>query len=146
MDPSRAGIAVTTCSEEGGARGMEEFLKLAERGSTPATEARARLTTVLAMTYIIAVNPLLLADAGVPSLAAISATCLCGCHGHPHGRLLQPPARLRVGDVGGHGRPLHRALGFIAYVVVAAVMGMLSRVRPLMWADAVAFLVVFVAS
>ncbi len=91
MDPSRASIAVTTYSEEGGARGMEEFFKLAERGSTPATEARARLTTVLAMTYIIAVNPLLLAVAGVPSLAAISATCPCGCHGHPHGRLLQPP-------------------------------------------------------
>ncbi len=35
MDPSRASIAVTTYSEEGGARGMEEFFKLAERGEHP---------------------------------------------------------------------------------------------------------------
>ena len=47
MDPSRAGIAVTTCSEEGGARGMQEFLKLAERGSTPATEARSRVRPLM---------------------------------------------------------------------------------------------------
>lgn len=55
---------------------MERFFKLAERGSSVATEARAGLTTFLAMAYIIAVNPLLLHEAGVPSAAAVTATCL----------------------------------------------------------------------
>ncbi len=146
MDPSRASIAVATCSEGRGRERHGGVLQACRTGGAPLRPRPARLTTVLAMTYIIAVNPLLLAVAGVPSLAAISDTCPCGCHGHPHGRLLQPPARLRVGDVGGHGRPLHRALEFIAYVVVAAVMGELSRVRPLMWVAAVAFLAFFVAS
>ena len=34
-------------------------------------------------------------------------------------------------------------LGFIAYVIVAAVTGRLSRVKPLMWVAALAFLVYF---
>ena len=55
---------------------MERFFKLTERGSSVATEARAGLTAFLAMAYIIAVNPLLLHEAGVPSAAAVTATCL----------------------------------------------------------------------
>ena len=40
---------------------MEKFFKVAERGSNPAQEFRAGITTFLAMAYIIAVNPALLA-------------------------------------------------------------------------------------
>ena len=57
---------------------MEKFFKMAERGSSPAQELRAGITTFLAMAYIIAVNPALLAGAGVPISAAITATCLGG--------------------------------------------------------------------
>ena len=57
---------------------MEKFFKVAERGSNPAQEFRAGITTFLAMAYIIAVNPALLAAAGVPVSAAITATCLGG--------------------------------------------------------------------
>ena len=57
---------------------MEKFFKVAERGSNPAQEFRAGITTFLAMAYIIAVNPALLAAAGVPISAAITATCLGG--------------------------------------------------------------------
>ena len=57
---------------------MEKFFKMAERGSNPAQEFRAGITTFLAMAYIIAVNPALLAAAGVPISAAITATCLGG--------------------------------------------------------------------
>lgn len=39
---------------------MEKFFKVAERGSNPAQEFRAGITTFLAMAYIIAVNPALL--------------------------------------------------------------------------------------
>lgn len=54
---------------------MDQFFKIAARGSTPATEVRAGLTTFLAMAYIIAVNPSLLAAAGVPVTAAVTSTC-----------------------------------------------------------------------
>ena len=55
---------------------MEKFFKFAERGSSTGQEIRAGLTTFLAMAYIIAVNPSLLAAAGVPVTAAVTATCL----------------------------------------------------------------------
>ena len=55
---------------------MDQFFKLKERGSSVGTEVRAGLTTFLAMAYIIAVNPGLLEAAGIPSVAAVTATCL----------------------------------------------------------------------
>lgn len=55
---------------------MEQFFKMSERGSSVGQELRAGLTTFLAMAYIIAVNPALLTEAGVPSTAAVTATCL----------------------------------------------------------------------
>lgn len=47
-----------------------------ERGSSTGQEVRAGLTTFLAMAYIIAVNPSLLAAAGVPMNAAVTSTCV----------------------------------------------------------------------
>ena len=55
---------------------MEQFFKLKERGSSVGQEARAGLTTFLAMAYIIAVNPGLMVIAGVPANAAVTATCV----------------------------------------------------------------------
>ncbi|QUC02137.1 NCS2 family permease [Atopobium sp. oral taxon 416] len=55
---------------------MEEFFKLKERDSSVAQEARAGLTTFLAMAYIIVVNPGLMVIAGVPVNAAVTATCI----------------------------------------------------------------------
>lgn len=55
---------------------MENFFKVGERGSSAAVEVRAGVTTFLAMAYIIAVNPSLLAIAGIPITAAVTATCL----------------------------------------------------------------------
>lgn len=55
---------------------MEEFFKLKERDSSIAQEARAGLTTFLAMAYIIVVNPGLMVIAGVPVNAAVTATCI----------------------------------------------------------------------
>lgn len=54
---------------------METFFKLKERGTSVAREARAGLTTFLAMSYIIALNPLILSAAGVPLTATITSTC-----------------------------------------------------------------------
>lgn len=55
---------------------MEQFFKLKERGTSVGQEARAGLTTFLAMAYIIAVNPALMVIAGVPANAAVTATCI----------------------------------------------------------------------
>jgi AGZA family xanthine/uracil permease-like MFS transporter len=55
---------------------MEKFFKMAERGSSTGQEVRAGLTTFLAMAYIIAVNPTLLSAAGIPTSAAVTATCI----------------------------------------------------------------------
>ena len=55
---------------------MDQFFKCAERKSNVATELRAGLTTFLAMSYIIVVNPLILSAGGVPVTAAVTATCI----------------------------------------------------------------------
>ncbi len=55
---------------------MEQFFKIKQRGSTVSTEVVGGLTTFLAMAYIVAVNPAILADAGVPFTAGLTATCV----------------------------------------------------------------------
>ncbi|WP_130812052.1 NCS2 family permease [Olsenella sp. Marseille-P4559] len=55
---------------------MEKFFKMGERGTSTGQELRAGLTTFLAMAYIIAVNPSLLAAASVPMNAAVTSTCI----------------------------------------------------------------------
>ena len=55
---------------------MEAFFKMAKRGSSTGQEVRAGVTTFLAMAYIIAVNPIMLAAAGVPTVPAVTSTCI----------------------------------------------------------------------
>ena len=55
---------------------MDKFFKTQERGSSVGREVRAGLTTFLAMAYIIAVNPSMLAAAGIPLPAAVTSTCV----------------------------------------------------------------------
>lgn len=52
------------------------FFKLAEAGTTPGREIQAGLTTFAAMAYILAVNPSILADAGMPRAALVTVTAL----------------------------------------------------------------------
>lgn len=54
---------------------MDTFFKMSERGSSTSVELRAGLTTFLAMSYIIALNPQILQGAGVPFAATITSTC-----------------------------------------------------------------------
>ena len=53
---------------------LEKVFKLSERGTDVKTELIAGLTSFLAMSYIIIVNPMILADAGIPHEAAFAAT------------------------------------------------------------------------
>ena len=53
---------------------LERFFKISEKGTTVRTELIAGLTTFIAMSYIVFVNPNILADAGIPKEAAIAST------------------------------------------------------------------------
>ena len=53
---------------------LEKFFKINEKGTTVRTELIAGLTTFIALSYIMFVNPNILADAGVPKEAAIAST------------------------------------------------------------------------
>ena len=62
--------------DEGEAGLIERLFRLAENGTTIRTEVIAGATTYLAMAYIVFVNPLILADAGMDRGAVFTATCL----------------------------------------------------------------------
>lgn len=55
---------------------MEKFFKLKERGSTVSREVVAGLTTFLAMSYILAVNPGILSGSGMPWGGVFTATAI----------------------------------------------------------------------
>ena len=55
---------------------LERTFRLRERRTTVRTEAAAGVTTFMTMAYILAVNPLILSDAGMDRGAVFTATCL----------------------------------------------------------------------
>lgn len=60
---------------------MEKFFKLRENGTTASTEILAGLTTFFAMAYIVAVNPNVLGQAGMPWGAVFLATIIASIIG-----------------------------------------------------------------
>ena len=55
---------------------LERLFGLADHGTTVRIELLAGLTTFLTMAYIVAVNPVILGEAGMPVAAVAAATCL----------------------------------------------------------------------
>ena len=55
---------------------MEKLFKLKENGTNVKTELLAGITTFLAMAYILAANPSILSDSGMPSEAIFAATAI----------------------------------------------------------------------
>lgn len=55
---------------------IERLFQLRAKGTTPGREVVAGLTTFAAMAYILVVNPTILADAGMPREALVTATAL----------------------------------------------------------------------
>jgi AGZA family xanthine/uracil permease-like MFS transporter len=53
---------------------LEDLFKLKSRNTTVGTEVMAGITTFMTMSYIVFVNPSILADAGVPIVGATTAT------------------------------------------------------------------------
>lgn len=60
---------------------LDRYFGLTARGSDVRTEGMAGLTTFLAMAYIVVVNPLILADAGMDAGAVFVATCVAAAIG-----------------------------------------------------------------
>lgn len=60
---------------------MNEFFKLKENSSSVSTECLAGLTTFLTMSYIIFVNPAILAQTGMDQQSVFVATCLAAAIG-----------------------------------------------------------------
>ncbi|KAI8466102.1 MAG: permease family-domain-containing protein [Monoraphidium minutum] len=57
-------------------RGLDRFFHITERGSSVSTEIKAGLVTFLTMSYILLVNPQILAVAGLPVKEVVTATAL----------------------------------------------------------------------
>lgn len=55
---------------------LEKFFKLKENNTSVRTEVVGGITTFMTMAYILAVNPTMLADAGMDKTAVLIATCL----------------------------------------------------------------------
>ena len=55
---------------------MEKLFKLQERGTTVGREVVAGITTFLAMAYILAVNPGMLSETGMPFGGVFTATAI----------------------------------------------------------------------
>lgn len=73
--PAGTGVEGVTMKQGALAAFLERQFKLSERGTTARTEVLAGVTTFLAMAYIIAVNPAILGQAGMPVAAVAAATC-----------------------------------------------------------------------
>jgi adenine/guanine/hypoxanthine permease len=60
---------------------LERYFELAKNGTTARTEVLAGVTTFLAMAYIVALNPIILSDAGMDFGAVFTATALAAAIG-----------------------------------------------------------------
>jgi adenine/guanine/hypoxanthine permease len=72
-------VSTPTETAKGGA--LERYFELAKHGTTARTEVLAGVTTFLAMAYIVALNPIILSDAGMDFGAVFTATALAAAIG-----------------------------------------------------------------
>lgn len=92
---------------------LDNFFKISESGSSVRTEVLAGLTTFLAMSYILVVNPTILKDAGMDFGAVFVATCLSSAF-----------ACMMMGLVANYPIALAPGMGLNAYFTYAVVRGM----------------------
>ncbi len=103
---------------------VDRYFELGKVGSSVRVEVVAGITTFLAMSYIIAVNPAILSNAGIPPVAAAFATCLvAGLGTLAMGLIARMPLALAPGMglnaffaftvVGGMGLTWQEALGVV---------------------------------
>jgi adenine/guanine/hypoxanthine permease len=122
---------------------LERFFRLRENGTTVRVEMEAGVTVFLTMAYILAVNPLILAEAGVPIGGALFATAVSAAVGSIlMGTLANYPFALAPGMglnayftytvVLGLGIPWQTALGAVFVSGLIFVVLTLARIRELL--------------
>jgi AGZA family xanthine/uracil permease-like MFS transporter len=92
---------------------MERLFRLKENGTSVRTEVLAGLTTWLTMVYIVAVNPQILAAAGIDHGAAFTATCVAAALGS-----------LAMGLLANYPIALAPGMGLNAYFAFTVVLGL----------------------
>ena len=92
---------------------LEQLFGIKARGSDVKTELMAGLTTFLTMAYIVAVNPSILGQAGMPVAGVAVATCLAAGIGS-----------ILMGLVANHPLALAPGMGLNAYFTFTVVKGM----------------------
>lgn len=121
---------------------LERWFGLREAGTDVRTELEAGLTTFLTMAYILVVNPMILADAGVPIEGALFATAVSAAIGSIlMGVLANYPFALAPGMglnayfsytvVLGMGVPWQTALGAVFISGVVFILLTIGRIREL---------------
>src|SRR5215470_10081276 len=92
---------------------LERLFDLRGRGTTVRTEVLAGLTTFVTMAYIVAVNPAILGQAGMPVAAVAVATCLASGFGS-----------ILMGLLSNYPLALAPGMGLNAYFTYTVVKGM----------------------
>lgn len=92
---------------------LERLFQLRENGTTARTEVEAGFTTFLTMAYILAVNPLILAEAGVPIEGALFATAVSAAVGS-----------ILMGVLANYPFALAPGMGLNAYFTYSVVLGL----------------------
>lgn len=92
---------------------LERIFRLKANGTALRTEVLAGVTTFLTMAYIILVNPMILADAGMPAAGAAAATCLAAAFGS-----------ICMGLFANYPIALAPGMGLNAYFTYTVVLGM----------------------
>ena len=92
---------------------LERLFGLAAHGTSVRTEVFAGFTTFLTMAYIVAVNPAILSEAGLPVAAVAAATCLAAGFGS-----------LLMGLIANYPLALAPGMGLNAYFTYTVVKGM----------------------
>ena len=92
---------------------LEKFFKLSENGTDVKTEVLAGITTFMTMDYILAVNPSILAAAGMDQGAVFTATALASLVG-----------TLMMALLANYPFALAPGMGLNAYFAYTVVLGM----------------------
>jgi len=101
-------VSTPTKTREGGS--LDRYFELSKRGTSVRTEILAGVTTFLAMAYIMALNPIILSDAGMDFSAVFAATALAAAIGS---MIMGLWGRLPIAQAPGMGLN-----AFFAYTVV----------------------------
>ncbi|MDP9037649.1 MAG: NCS2 family permease [Acidobacteriota bacterium] len=92
---------------------LERYFRFAQHQTTWRTELLAGVTTFVTMSYIIFVNPSILAQTGMPLAAVTTSTCLCAAIGS-----------ILMGSLANYPLALAPGMGLNAYFTYTVVKGM----------------------